>query len=155
MSTVEKEIVVDVPVRTAYNQWTQFEQFPMFMQGIEEVKQLDDKRTHWRANIAGKTEEWDAETYEQVADTRIAWRNITGAENSGIITFKPIGTNQTHITLQIGYDPEGIIENVGDMLGFVGRRVEADLKRFKEFIEQRGNETGSWRGEIHGSSVDK
>jgi len=150
MTTVEKSIDVNVPITTAYNQWTQFEEFPRFMQGVEEVRQLDDKRLHWRADIGGKDKEWDAEITEQEPDRRIAWRSMTGAENSGIVTFQPVDANRTQVTLQIGYEPEGFLESIGDALGFVSRRVEGDLERFKEFVESRGAETGGWRGEIHG-----
>ena len=154
MSHIEKSIEVDVPVRTAYNQWTQFEEFPRFMEGVEEVRQLDDKRLHWRAKIAGKEEEWDAEITEQIPDQRISWRSTTGVQNDGVVTFQPAGANSTRVTLRIDYDPEGILETVGDKLGFVSRRVEGDLKRFKEFIESQGRETGAWRGEIRGGQVD-
>jgi uncharacterized membrane protein len=154
MASVEKSIEVNVPLSTAYNQWTQFEQFPLFMEGVEEVRQLDDKRLHWKASIAGKTEEWDAIITEQVPDQQIAWASTTGAENSGIVHFMPSGADKTRITLVIGYDPEGIVETAGDKLGFVGRRVEGDLKRFKEFIEERGTETGAWRGQIHEAQVE-
>ena len=148
MSNVVKSIDVDVPVRTAYNQWTQFEEFPEFMEGIEEVKQLDDKRMHWKAKIAGKTEEWDAIVTEQEPDMRIAWKNTTGATNAGVVTFHHIADNKTRVMLQMDYDPEGFVENLGDALGFVGRRVEGDLERFKTFIEARGQETGAWRGTV-------
>ena len=146
MASVEKSIDVHVPVRTAYNQWTQFEEFPQFMQGVEEVRQLDDKRLHWRASIGGKTEEWDAEITEQVPDMRVAWTNTTGARNAGVVTFHRLDDNTTRVMLQLDYDPEGVVENVGDALGFVSRRVEGDLERFKEFVEARGQETGAWRG---------
>ena len=148
MASVEKSIDVHVPVRTAYNQWTQFEEFPQFMQGVEEVRQLDDKRLHWRASIAGKTEEWDAEITEQVPDMRVAWTNTTGARNAGVVTFHRLDDTTTRVMLQLDYDPEGVVENVGDALGFVSRRVEGDLERFKEFVEARGQETGAWRGTI-------
>ena len=149
MSEVTKSIDVNVPVRTAYNQWTQFESFPHFMEGVQEVKQLGNKNQHWRANIAGKEEEWDAVITEQQPDTRVAWRSTGGARNAGVVTFHRLGESQTRVTLQLDYDPEGVIENVGDALGFVSRRVEGDLKRFKEFIETQGQETGAWRGEIN------
>jgi uncharacterized membrane protein len=155
MVSVEKSIEVNVPVRTAYNQWTQFEAFPQFMEGVEEVRQLDDKRLHWRATIAGKSEEWDAEITEQTPDQQVAWRSTSGSENSGIIRFTPVGADRTRVTASIGYEPEGIIEQAGDALGVVDRRVEGDLERFKEFIESRGSETGAWRGEIHGGSVER
>ena len=155
MAQIEKSIEVKVPVRTAYNQWTQFEQFPKFMEGVEEVRQLDDKRLHWRASIAGKTEEWQAEIVEQTPDKVVAWRSTTGAENGGHVSFTAKGADATQITLRLDYDPEGMVESVGDKLGFVSRRVEGDLERFKEFIEGRGAETGAWRGEIHGGEVER
>jgi uncharacterized membrane protein len=148
MSTVEKSIEVNVPVSTAYNQWTQFEDFPHFMEGVKEVRQLDDTHLHWRASVAGKEEEWDAEITEQLPDQRIAWRSKGGARNGGVVTFHRIADNVTRIMLQIDYDPQGFTENVGDALGMVSRRVEGDLERFKEFIESRGHETGGWRGSV-------
>ena len=148
MSQVVKSIDVDVPVRMAYNQWTQFESFPHFMEGVQEVRQLDDKNLHWRASIAGKEEEWDAVITEQKPDMRVAWRSTSGATNAGVVTFHRLGENKTRVTLQLDYDPAGVVENVGDVLGFVSRRVEGDLERFKAFIEARGHETGAWRGEI-------
>jgi uncharacterized membrane protein len=154
MASVEKTIEVNQPVRMVYNQWTQFEEFPRFMEGVEEVRQLDDKRLHWRAEIAGKSEEWDAEITDQIPDQRVAWRSTSGSENSGVIRFTPIDANTTRVTALIGYDPEGIVETVGDKLGFVSRRVEGDLERFKQFIEERGAATGAWRGEIHGGAVE-
>lgn len=148
MANIERSIDVNVPVRTAYNQWTQFEEFPKFMEGVQEVKQLDHKNMHWHANIAGKEEEWDAVITEQEPDMRVAWTNTTGARNAGVVTFHHLDDSKTRVMLQLDYEPEGVIENVGSALGFVERRVEGDLKRFKEFIESRGNETGAWRGEI-------
>jgi len=149
MSSIEKSIDVNVPVHTAYNQWTQFESFPQFMEGIEEVQQLDNKRLHWRAQIGGKQKEWDAEIVEQQPDKRVAWRSLGGAPNDGVVTFQPIDANRTQVTLALDYAPEGFLENVGDALGFVSGRVQGDLERFKQFIESRGAETGAWRGEIH------
>lgn len=148
MATVERSIEVNVPVRTAYNQWTQFESFPMFMEGVEEVNQLNDKRLRWRANIAGKEETWDAVITEQEPDMRVAWASTSGARNAGVVTFHRIADSKTRVMLQLDYEPEGVIENVGSALGFVERRIEGDLKRFKEFIESRAHETGAWRGEI-------
>jgi uncharacterized membrane protein len=148
MASIQKPIDVDVPVRTAYNQWTQFEEFPRFMEGVEEVRQLDDRRLHWRAKVGGKTEEWDAVITEQIPDERVAWRNTSGAENAGVVTFHHLSPKSTRVMLQIEYDPQGLVENVGSALGVVERRVEGDLKRFKEFIESQGAETGAWRGEI-------
>jgi uncharacterized membrane protein len=153
MASVEKSIEVNVPVRTAYNQWTQFEEFPQFMDGVEEVRQIDDTRLHWRASIAGKEEEWDAEIIEQTPDQQVAWRSTSGAENSGSVRFTPVGAEQTRVTVVMGYEPEGIVEKVGDTIGMVDQRVEGDLQRFKSFIEGRGSETGAWRGEVHGGST--
>jgi uncharacterized membrane protein len=149
MSSVEKSIEVNVPVRTAYNQWTQFEEFPRFMEGVEEVRQHGDDQLHWRARIAGTTEEWEAKITDQVPDQRVAWKSTSGAPNHGTVTFQSMGANQTRVTLHLEYEPKGMTENIGDALGFVSRRVEGDLERFKKFIESRGQETGSWRGEIH------
>ena len=148
MASIEKSIEVNAPVRVVYNQWTQFEDFPRFMEGVEHVKQLDDKRLHWKAQIAGKEKEWDAEIYEQVPDKRVCWRTIAGAPNNGIVSFQEMGPEKTKIVLKMEYDPETFMEKAGDALGIVSMRVEGDLKRFKEFIESRGRETGAWRGEI-------
>ena len=153
MSNIEKSIDVHVPVQIAYNQWTQFEEFPRFMEGIEEVKQLDEKRLHWRPNVGGKEKQWDATITEQTPDQRIAWRNTTGSTNAGVVTFHHINDNTTRIMLQLEYEPEGVVENVGDIVGVVSRRVQGDLQRFKEFIEARGTETGAWRGKIKQSKV--
>jgi uncharacterized membrane protein len=155
VANIEKSIEVNVPVRTAYNQWTQFEEFPQFMEGVEEVRQLDDKRLQWRASIAGKSEQWQAEVIEQTPDRVVAWRSTSGADNGGRVSFQPAGPNATRITLRLDYDPEGIVETAGDKLGFVSRRVEGDLERFKTFIEDRGAETGAWRGEIHDGDVER
>ncbi len=148
MARYDKSIEVDVPVRTAYNQWTQFEEFPRFMDGVEEVTQLDDTRLHWVANISGQRKEWHAKITEQIPDQRIAWRSEEGEMNGGMVTFEPMGNNRTRINLTMEYEPEGFAENIGDALGFVSRQVDGDLDRFKEFIESRGVETGSWRGTV-------
>jgi uncharacterized membrane protein len=148
MSTIEKSIEVEVPIRTAYNQWTQFEDFPRFMEGVQQVEQLDDKRLRWRVTVGGKEKEWDAEITEQIPDDRIAWRSLSGTPNAGVVTFHRITDNRTGVMLQLDYDPEGVVENVGDTIGVVSARVAGDLERFKEFIESRGRETGAWRGEI-------
>jgi uncharacterized membrane protein len=148
MSTIEKSIEINVPVRTAYNQWTQFEEFPRFMEGVKSVTQTDDTHLHWVAEIAGKDEEWDAEVTEQHADERVAWRATSGAENAGVVTFHRIDDETTRVTLQLDAEPEGLVENVGTALGFLDRRVKGDLERFKEFIEGRGRETGAWRGDV-------
>jgi uncharacterized membrane protein len=148
MSMIEKSIEVNVPVKTAYNQWTQFEEFPKFMEGVEQVKQISDKRLHWKANIAGKAEEWDAEITEQIPDQRIAWTSKEGAMNTGLVTFYPLSDAKSKLTLQMEYVPSGAIEKTGDAMGLVTKRVEGDLKRFKDFIETRGRETGGWRGTV-------
>jgi len=148
MKTISESITVNVPVSQAYNQWTQFEEFPHFMEGVKEVKQLDDKRLHWKAEIAGKSEEWYAEIIEQIPDERIAWRSTSGAKNSGTISFSAQGENETAVNLEVEYEPEGMVENIGDLLGLVSSRVSGDLARFKDFIETRHSATGGWRGEI-------
>jgi len=148
MSNIEQSIDVNVPVHTTYNQWTQFEEFPRFMEGVEEIRQLDDTRLHWRTNVGGKEKEWDAVITEQIPDQRIAWKNTTGAKNAGVVTFHHISDKTTRVMLQLEYDPEGIVENVGDAIGVVSSRVRGDLERFKEFIEARGSETGAWRGKV-------
>ncbi len=148
MATVEKSIDVEVPVTTAYNQWTQFEEFPRFMEGVQEVRQLDDTHIHWVAEIAGKKEEWDARITEQKPDQRVAWTSEDGAMNAGVVTFHKLDDMKTRVMLQMDYEPKGVVESTGDALGFVSRRVEGDLGRFKEFIEERGQETGGWRGKV-------
>jgi uncharacterized membrane protein len=148
MSTIEQSIDVEVPVRTAYNQWTQFEEFPKFMDGIVEVRQLSDTRLLWRSEIGGVDESWEAEIDEQVPDMRIAWHAVTGAKNAGVVTFHRLSDFKTRVMLQIDYDPQGVIENIGDALGAVKLRVKGDLQRFKEFIETLGTETGAWRGTV-------
>ena len=153
MSVVEKTVEVQCPLSTVYNQWTQFETFPRFMEGVEEVKQLDDTHLHWRADIAGMEREWDAEITEQVPDRKIAWRSTTGPENGGTVTFQQVDPQRTRITLRMEYDPKGIVENAADMLGVIERRLEGDMKRFRDFIEKRGQETGAWRGDVQGGSV--
>jgi uncharacterized membrane protein len=154
MDHVEKCIEVDAPLSMVYNQWTQFEEFPRFMHGVEEVKQLDDKRLRWRAEIGGKVVEWDAEIFEQIPDRRVAWRSISGPLNSGMVNFESLGPNRTKIWLKINYRTEGAMEKLGSALGVVSQRVEGDLERFKEFIEGRGAETGAWRGQIEGRTVE-
>ena len=148
MASVVDSIDVKVPVSTAYNQWTQFEEFPRFMEGVESVKQIDDTHLHWVAEVGGREKEWDAEITEQHVDERIAWNATSGAENAGVVTFHRIDDETSRVTLQMDVDPEGMVENVGTALGFLDRRVKGDLERFKEFIERRGAETGAWRGEV-------
>ena len=150
MSTIEKSIDVEVPVRTAYNQWTQFESFPRFMEGVESVRQIDDTHLHWKASVGGKTLEWDAEISEQIPDKRIAWHSLQGAKNAGVVTFHRLADERTRVMLQLDYEPEGFVENVGDFLGVMSGRTEGDLERFKDFVEERGVETGAWRGKVPG-----
>jgi uncharacterized membrane protein len=153
MSNITESIDVEVPVRTAYDQWTQFEEFPKFMSAIERVDQLDDQRLHWVAKVGGKTKEWDARITEQTPDQRVAWTATSGAENAGVVTFHRIDDNKTRVTVQMDIDPEGVVENVGDAVGVPDRQVKGDLERFKEFIESRGQETGAWRGEVKQTDV--
>lgn len=148
MPTIEKSVEVNAPVRTVYNQWTQFEEFPQFMEGVKEVRQLDDTHLVWHAEIAGQDENWKAEVTEQIPDKRIAWRNKTGAINAGVVTFHHIDDTTARVMLQMDYETDGIVESVGDALGFMSRRVEGDLERFKELVETRGQESGAWRGQI-------
>ena len=148
MSTVEKSIDVDVPVRTAYDQWTQFESFPQFMQGVDRVDQTSDTRTHWVTSIGGVRSEFDAEITEQHPDERVAWTSVDGPKQAGVVTFHRLDEGRTRVMLQMDFEPEGLVENVGDKLGLVGRRAEGDLERFKKFIEERSVQTGAWRDEI-------
>lgn len=151
MASIEKSIEVRVPVHTAYNQWTQFEEFPRFMEGVREVRQIDDTHLQWRAEIGGKDEAWDAVITEQIPDERIAWKNTSGARNAGVVTFHKIDSETTKLMLQIDYEPQGAIESIGSALGVVANRVQGDLERFKEFVETRGVATGGWRGEVRQS----
>jgi uncharacterized membrane protein len=153
MSTIVQSIDVRVPVRTAYNQWTQFEDFPRFMEGVEKVEQLDDTRLHWVAKVAGKQKEWDAEITEQTPDQRVAWTATSGAPNGGVVTFHRLDDSTTRVTVQMEVEPEGPVEAVGAAAGMPDRRVKGDLDRFKEFIESRGSETGAWRGEVNQTDV--
>lgn len=148
MPLVEESIEVEVPVRTAYNQWTQFQDFPNFMEGVEEVRQIDDTHLHWVADVAGRRREWDAEITEQTPDQRIAWAASGEAKNAGVVTFHRIDDLTTRIMLQMEYDLDGVADKVGDALGVIQRRIKGDMQRFKEFIEGRGSETGGWRGEV-------
>jgi uncharacterized membrane protein len=148
MSVIEKSIDINVPVKTAYNQWTQFEEFPRFMEGVEQVRQIDDKHLHWKASIGGKQKEWDAVITEQIPDQRITWMSQGGAKNGGMVTFSKISENKSRLNLRLEYEPEGAVEKTGDTMGVVSGRVEGDLQRFKEFIESRGQETGAWRGKV-------
>jgi len=153
MSTIEQSIDVNVPVQVAYNQWTQFEEFPKFMEGVESVSQLDDTHLRWVAEIAGKREEWDAEITEQVPDQRVAWKSTSGNEQGGVVNFHRLGEDETRVLVSMDYEPEGIVEKAGAALGFDDRQVKGDLERFKELIEKHGAETGAWRGTVEQTDV--
>jgi uncharacterized membrane protein len=148
MPSIEESIEVEVPVRSAYNQWTQFEEFPQFMDGVESVTQLDDTHLRWVASIAGKRREWEAEITEQVPDERVAWRATDGKGNAGVVTFHKLDDARSKVMAQIDWEPEGLVETLGAAAGQDDRRVRGDLERFKELIESRGVESGAWRGEV-------
>jgi uncharacterized membrane protein len=145
---IESSVDVNVPVSTSYNQWTQFEDFPRFMKHVESVRQLDDKRLHWKVNLGGKVREFDAEIVEQVPDKRIAWRSTSGASHAGVVTFHRLADTKCRVMLQLEYEPQGVVEKVGSAVGVPEIDAEKDMKRFAEFIEQRGVATGGWRGNI-------
>jgi uncharacterized membrane protein len=148
MGGVTESVDVAVPVRVAYDQWTQFEEFPRFMEGVSQVRQLSDTMTHWKTEIAGVKREFDAEITEQVPDERVAWTSVDGTKQAGVVTFHRLDEGHTRVTAQMEFEPDGLVEQAGDKLGVVDRRVKGDLKRFKEFIESRGAETGAWRGSV-------
>ncbi|GAA2250506.1 MULTISPECIES: SRPBCC family protein [Kitasatospora] len=149
MSKVQESIDVDVPLHTAYNQWTQFEEFPRFMEGVKEVRQLDDRHNHWRTSIAGVDREFDTEIVDQLPDERVAWRTVGGdVKQMGVVTFQPLDEGHTRVRLAMNVEPEGMVEKAADMLGMLDRRVRGDLRRFKGFVESRGEETGAWRGRV-------
>jgi uncharacterized membrane protein len=149
METIKAATDVSVPVSTAYNQWTQFEQFPTFMDGVEEVTQIDDTHLSWAANVDGARRDWQAEIVEQVPDQKIAWRATSGGGPNGMVTFEPLGPESTLVTVEMSYEPEGMMEQLGAKIGLDSRQVSGDLKRFKQLVETTGAETGSWRGEVH------
>jgi uncharacterized membrane protein len=148
MKTIEESIEIEVPLSTAYNQWTQFESFPEFMDGIERVEQKDDTRLHWVAEIGGEKREWEAEITEQHPDHRVAWKALDQEGPNGVVTFHKLDDAHTKVMVQMEYEPEGVKESVGSFVGFDSRRVKGDLESFKQFIEGRSHETGGWRGEI-------
>jgi len=150
MTKVETSVEVAVPVTTAYNQWTQFEEFPQFMSGVQQVEQLDDRTLRWVAEIAGVRRQWIATVLEQVPNRKVAWAATEGATNAGAVTFETVGGATTKVTLELDYEPEGVVEKVGDTLNIVERQAVGDLERFKSFVEARGTETGAWRGEVTG-----
>jgi uncharacterized membrane protein len=155
MSTIEESIDVDVPVRTAYDQWTQFEEFPSFMEGVESVTQIDDTHLRWVAEIGGARREWDAVIAEQHPDERVAWTSTSGTSNSGVVTFHRLDDAKTRVMLQLEVEPEGLVERAGDALGIIRRRAVGDLERFKELIEQRGVASGAWRGDVESGSAGR
>ena len=148
MSTVTESVDVDVPIRTAYNQWTQFEDFPKFMDGVESITQIDDTHTHWVTKVAGQTREFDAAITEQHPEERVAWKSTGGPKHAGVVTFHRLGDQDTRVTIQLDWEPEGLAEKVGSAVGVDSHQVKADAKRFKEFIESRGDASGSWRGDV-------
>jgi uncharacterized membrane protein len=148
METVKESIEVNVPVKTAYNQWTQFEEFPKFMDGVEAVEQIDDTHLRWVAEVSGERREWRAEIVEQKPDEKIAWRAVDGNGPNGIVTFEPLGEAMTLVTVEMSYEPEGLKETLGSKVGLDSRQVGADMERFKELVEALGRETGAWRGEV-------
>ncbi len=148
MSTITETVDVAVPVRTAYNQWTQFEQFPRFMEGVEEIVQLNDTRTHWKVDIGGVTREFDAEIITQEPDTAISWQSVESPRQAGAVGFQEIDANTTRVTVRMEFEPDGLVEQAGDKLGIVERRVKGDVERFKKMIESQGAADGAWRGEV-------
>ena len=153
-ATVEEEIEVGVPVSTAYNQWTQFEDFPLFMEGVDHVEQLDDTLLRWAASIGGKRAEWEAKIVEQQPDTRIAWESVDGRETRGTVSFDKVGEDRSRIKLAMTYRPQGPIEKVGSAAGLDRRRIRGDLERFRDLVESRGVESGAWRGEVESGEVE-
>ena len=148
MASIEQSIEVNVPVSTAYNQWTQFEEFPSFMEGVKEIRQLDDAHLHWVVEHRGKTYEFDTEITEQRPDERVAWKTTDGKGHAGVVTFHKLDDQSSKIMVQMDWEPEGMLEELGAALGSDDRRVKSDLERFKEVVERRGTESGAWRGEV-------
>jgi uncharacterized membrane protein len=149
MAQIVETVDVDVPVRTAYNQWTQFEQFPQFMSGVESITQVSDTRNHWITKVGGVRREFDTEITEQHPDERVAWKSVDGeVQHAGVVTFHRLGDAASRVTVQLDWEPEGVVEKAGAALGVDDRQVKADTKRFKEFVEERGAETGAWRGDV-------
>jgi uncharacterized membrane protein len=148
MASVTKSVDVNVPISTAYNQWTQFETFPEFMGGVDQISQLDDKHLHWKVTVGGQSREFDAEITEQHPDERVAWKSTDGKTHAGVVTFHQLAPEETRVTVQLDWEPEGIAEKAGAIVGVDDLQVSGDLSRFKDFIENRQGETGSWRGEV-------
>jgi uncharacterized membrane protein len=152
MASVIKSVDVEAPISAVYNQWTQFESFPQFMGGVEQITQTDDTHTHWVTSIGGVTREFDTEITEQHPEERVAWKSADGTTHAGVITFHRLSDTSTKVTAQIDWEPEGVVEKAGSVLGFDDRQVQSDLDRFKDFIESRGGETGGWRGDVPAGS---
>jgi len=152
---VEESVEVNVPVETAYNEWTQFEEFPRFMEGIEEVRQLDDTHVHWVASSGGRRREWDAEITEQRPNERVAWHATSGKRNAGVVTLHRLGDERSKMMVQLDFEPEGFRETAGSILGLDRRRIRGDLERFSELVEGRGVESGAWRGTIGGGDAGR
>ena len=148
MTAVEQSIELEVPVRVAFDQWTRFEDFPRFMEGVQEVQRIDDTHTHWRTSVAGKDEEFDAVLTDQTTDARIAWRSVDGPSHAGVVTFGPLGTDRSRIMLQMEVEPDGVVEKVGAALGVLGHRTKGDLERFKELVESRADAPGDFRPQV-------
>ena len=149
MATVQESVDVDVPIRVAYDQWTQFESFPQFMGGVERITQLDDTHNHWITKVGGVTREFDTEITEQNPDERVAWKTVGGdTRQAGVVTFHRLSDDQTRVMIQIDWEPSDLVEKAGAALGFDDRQVKADAEKFKEFIESRGSQTGAWRGDV-------
>ena len=148
MTTVTKSIDVDVPISTAYNQWTQFETFPEFMSGVESIQQIDDTHTHWKVDIGGVEREFDAEITEQHPDERVAWASTDGKTHAGVVTFHRLAEAETRVTVQLDWEPEGFVEKVGAVVGVDDMQVARDLTMFKQMIEAKGVEDGAWRGNV-------
>ena len=153
MATVKESIEVNAPISTVYNQWTQFEEFPRFMEGVESVTQLDDTRLQWVAEVGGQRHEWEAKITDQRPDQIVAWTAVDGKDNGGIVTFEELGPDQTRVNVEMHYEAEGLKESLGSALGADSRRVKSDLERFERLIEARGAETGAWRGEVEQGQV--
>ncbi|MEU6061207.1 SRPBCC family protein [Streptomyces sp. NPDC047097] len=149
MSTVKETIEVDVPVHTAYNQWTMFEEFPRFMEGVDEIRQIDDRHNHWKTSIGGVHREFDTEIVDQLPDERVAWRTVAGdTRQKGVVTFRKVDERHTRVELVMDVEPSGMAEKAADAVGILDRRVKGDMRRFKDYIETQGGESGGWRGRI-------
>ncbi len=152
MASVVKSVDVDAPISAVYDQWTQFESFPQFMGGVDHITQSDDTHTHWVTSIGGVSREFDTEVTDQHPDERVAWKSTDGTTHAGVITFHRLGETSTTVSAQIYWQPDGVVEKAGAVLGFDDRQVESDLDRFKDFVESRGSATGAWRGDVQAGS---